>query len=451
MLLYLYYRGRGERVNMKRILYLFLFTVPLFSSTLNGLIDYAIQHSTVVKKSQMELELAKQKSVESKATNLGSIDLVGSYTHFNLPRTLIPLTPSTILSDPQAVASTQNLCSTGVMYSVSLFSGFAQTRQIEMDDIATQLTQSKLALSKEQLVFNVASLYLSILALEEMSKAQKNHVAALRKLKNIIDSEVKFGKKAEIDSLKAENDLYKNIAYFEVLQANIAITKASLSSLVGIDEIRSLKPIKVVVKKPQYSISTLLNKASTLDKIMISDLHVRKTSKGIEKSEASRLPQVLLSSYYGYNYGKNDDSNFYSGDFESEKNWQIGVTAKWNLYDFGKSDASRQQAKIAHLQASVDKEQSMLELRKSLIEAYEKMKQEYANYRSNMKQRSVAKKSEAIEKLRYQSGVSTINDLLYAKSQTHLAAAKLIESKYNYQKGKFYMNYLLENGYESNE
>ena len=435
---------------MKRFFYLFLFTAPLFGSTLNGLLDYAMQHSTVVKKSQMELALSKSKREESQASNFGRIDLVGGYTHFNLPRTLIPLTPSTILSDPKAVASTQNLWSTGVMYSVSLFSGFAETRQVEMDAIATQLSHSKLSLTKEQLVFNVASLYLSILALEEMSKAQKKHVTALEKLKYIIDMEVKLGKKAEIDSLKAENDLYQNISYFEVLQANIAITKASLSSLVGLDEIGALKPIKVVVSKPQYSISRLLHKASTLDKIMMADLHVKKAHKGIEKSESSSLPQVALSSYYGYNYGHNDDSNFYSGDFESEKNWQIGVTAKWNLVDFGKSNASKQQAKIAHLQATFDKEQSLLDLRKSLIEAYEKMKQEYANYKSNVKQVNVANKSEKIENLRYKSGVSTINDLLYAKSQTHLAAARLIESKYNYQKGKFYMNYLLENGYTSN-
>jgi len=66
--------------------------------------------------------------------------------------------------------------------------------------------------------------------------------------------------------------------------------------------------------------------------------------------------------------------------------------------------------------------------------------------RSNLKQLTLAKKSEKIEKVRYNNGVSTINDLLYAKSQTHLASAKLIESKYNYQKGKFYMDYLLERG-----
>jgi len=436
---------------MKRFFYLSVFTLTLsgsalFGSTLDGLIQYAMKHSTVVKQSEAQMELAEASREESTSAQFGSIDLVGSYTRFNLPRTLIPLTPSTIAIDPKGVATTKNMFSTGLMYSIPLFTGFAQTRQVEMDSIATRLSQSKLLLTKEQLAFNVASLYLSILALQEMSNAQNRHVNALKKLKNSISDEVRFGKKAQIDLLKAENDLYGNLSYLEVLKGNVAITKASLASLVGMEHIRSLTPIKVSVKKPNYSINRLLNVASSLNKVAIADLNIKKAGKGIEKSKSSKLPQVSLSSYYGYNYGENDSSNIYSGEFESEKNWQVGLNAKWTLFDFGKSDASTQKAKIARMQATFAKQQTLLDLRKSFVEAVEKMKQEYANYQGNVKQYTLAKKSEKIEKVRYKNGVSTINDLLYATSQTHLSRAKLIESKYNYQKGKFYMDYLLEKG-----
>jgi len=200
------------------------------------------------------------------------------------------------------------------------------------------------------------------------------------------------------------------------------------------------------VKKPNYSINRLLSEASSLDKMNISELNIRKANKGVEKSRAGKYPQVSLDSYYGYNYGENDGSNKYPGDFNSQENWQVGVSAKWTLFDFGKNDASTQKAKIAKMQAAFEKQQTLLDLRRSLVEAYEKMKQEYAKYQGNLKQVALAKKSEKIERVRYKNGVSTINDLLYATSQKHLSAAKLIESKYNYQKGKFYMDYLLERG-----
>ena len=431
---------------MKHMLVILIFTSISFGQSLNSLIDYALKHSTIIKQSKAQMELAEAQRKESQSAQFGSIDLVGSYTHFNLPRTLAPLTPASILSDPKSVPTTTNLFSTGVMYTVPLFTGFAQTREVEMNAIATELSKSKLSLTKEQLAYNVASLYLSILALQDMYHAQQKHVTALKKLKAIIAKEVTLGKKAQIDLLKAENDLYGNLSYLEVLKGNIAISKASLASLVGVNHIGNLKSIKVSVKKPNYSIHRLYNEALHLSKVHISDLNIKKANKGVEKSRASRYPQVNLSSYYGYNYGENDGSNAFPGDFNSEKNWQVGVNAKWTLFDFGKSDAATQKAKIAKMQATFDKQQTLLDLRKSLVEAYEHMKQEYANYRGNVKQYALTQKSEKIEHVRYQNGVSTINDLLYASSQTQIARAKLIESKYNYQKGKFYMDYLLERG-----
>ncbi len=432
---------------MIRVFYILLLTVPLFSSTLDGLIAHAMKNSTVVKKSQAEIELSKANLDESTSAHYGSVDLVASYTHFNLPRTQAPLTPASIINgDWTEIPTTQDLFGTGVMYSVPLFTGFAQTRQVEMDALATQVSQSKLSLTKEQLVFNVASLYLTILSIQDMKSAQKKHVETLKKLKNMIANEVEFGKKPQIDLLKAKNDLQGNEAYFAVLEGNIAITKASLASLVGINRIGTVTPIKVSVKKPMYSINKLLENSDSLNKIVITDLNLKKTEKGIEKSESSLLPQVDLNSYYGYNYGENDSSHPRAGDFEDTNIWQVGVNATWKIYDFGKRDAVTQQAKIASMKAKLDKRQTLLDLKKSLIEAYEKMKQEYANHKSNMTQLELAKKSETIEKVRYDNGVSTINDLLYSKSQTHIATAKLIESKYNYKKGKFYMDYLLERG-----
>jgi outer membrane protein TolC len=436
---------------MKRIFLTILSSLPLFAVSLDGLIDQAMKHSTVIKKSKTQMELSRMKRQESRANQFGSIDLVGGYTHYNLPRTLVPLTPAVIKTGATDVLTTKDLYSAGVMYSVPLFTGFAQTRQVEMDSIATAMAESKLSLTKEQLAYNVASLYLSVLALEEMKRAQQKHVEALKKLNKTIASEVSLGKKAKIDLLKAEKDLYGNISYLEVLKGNIAMTKASLASLVGIDHVGTLQKVKVSVKNPHYALGEIISKAGTLNRIKVAEYNVKKASKGVQKSESTLMPQIALNSYYGYNYGENEPTSVNpSTGWDNEKNWQIGINAKWTVFDFGKRDATIQKAKIAKMEAEFDKHQTLLDFKKSLIEAREKMRQEYANYQGNLKQYALAKSSEKIERVRYENGVSTINDLLYATSQTQLARAKLIESKYNYQKGKFYMDYLLERGVSPN-
>jgi len=424
---------------MIRIFYILLLTMPLFSSTLDGLIGYATKHSTVVKQSQAQMELAQIKREESRVQQYGSLDLVGDYTHYNTPRTLMPLTPTIIASGP--VTTTKDLFSAGIAYNVPLFTGFAQTRQIEIEDIAKQMSTAKDRLTKEQLVYNIRSLYLSILVQKEILKAQRAYTHALKKLTKQIAYEVEVGKKAKIDLFKAQSDSQASQTQQEILASHIEMTKATLSSLVG-KKVGKVSPLRIKVKKPRYSVNKLYAKVSRLAKVEMEDMALSKADKMIAKSRSAKLPQVNLSSYMGKNYGE----DLVSKDWDNETLWQVGVNVKWNLVDFGKRDLGVQQAKIAKMEATFKKEQTLLDLRKLLTQGVEKIKQSYAEYLGNSAQLRLSKKSEKIEKVRYENDAATLNDLLLAKGKRQLAQAKLIESKYNYKKSIYYLDYLLERG-----
>ncbi len=427
-------------ISMIRSFYIILFTTSLFSSTLDELIQYAVKHSTVIKQSQTQVELAQLKREESRIQQYGSLDLIGDYTHYNTPRTLMPLTPA-LISSGGDVSTTQDLFSTGITYNVPLFTGFAQTRQIEIDDIAKQMSTAKASLTKEQLIYNIRSLYLSILAQEEIAIAQRSYTQALKKLTTQIAYEVKIGKKAKIDLFKVQSDFRASQTQQEILVSNIKITKATLSSLVG-KNIGEMTPLSIKVKKTYYSVNKLYEQASGLAKVEMEDMVLSKADKMIAKSKSAKLPQVNLSSYVGKNYGE----DLASKDWDNETLWQVGVNVKWNLVDFGKRDLSVQQAKIAKMEATFNKEQTLLDLRKLLTQGVEKIKQSYAEYLGSSAQLRLSKKSESIEKVRYENDVATLNDLLLAKGKRQLADAKLIESKYNYKKSIYYLDYLLERG-----
>jgi outer membrane protein TolC len=431
---------------IKKLFIIPLVTYPLLAISLPKLIEIGVEKNSQLQKSKLDIEYAKEQSKLGKADRLGSIDLVASYTKFNQPRTLSPLTP-TIMKDPVTaanVATTEDLFGTGVSYSVPLFTGFAHTRQIEMDSISLQMSTMKSSLVKEQIIYNIRSLYLSILSNQELYNAQKQYILSLEKLKDQIALEVNLGRKARIDLLKSQSNLQSNISYLENIKANIIILKASLASLVGIDSVGDLKSMKVVPKKSNLLSKDILRDSSSLNRIKVSNLNLKKSEKAIEKSKSARLPQVSLDSYYGYNYGYNDSSNQNSGDFADEENWQVSLNAKWTIYDFGKRDATTQKAKIGYMKSKIDSQQTELDLQKLSKEAVANIAQYYATYISNKKQLKLAKESESIETTRYYSDASTLNDLLYAKSQTSLAKAKLIDSKYKYQIGKYYIDYLQE-------
>ncbi|MFT7823491.1 MAG: TolC family protein [Sulfurimonas sp.] len=426
---------------MFRILCLILAFVPLWGIGMNELVELGLKQSTAVKQSRARIELADTGYQKSKVQRYGSLDFTGEYTHYNLERTLAPLTPSVIGAGTH-VATTKDIFSGGVIYTVPLFTGFAQTREIEFQELSMKMARSKDKLTKEQLAYNIKALYLSVLAQKEALKAQQGYTQALKKLEKKIGYEVKLGKKAPLDLLKAKSDLSASMTKEVLYESTTTTIKAALASLVGIKEITEISAIAIHPEKTGYKVEELLAGSASLAKMKIEELAIRKADKMIAKSASSKLPQVSLTGYAGANYG--EDETFH--EWDNEALWQVGISVKWNLFDFGKRDLDVQKAKIAKMNAQFQKEQVMLDFKQSLIEGIEQLKQNYQNYIGNATQLELLQKSEKIERVRYDNAAATINDLLLAQGKTQIAQAMLIQSKYEYQKSIYYMQYLMESG-----
>ena len=393
-----------------------------------------------MKQVHSQLQRAQLQKRQSRLEQYGEINVLGDYTHYNIERTLAPLVPSAISSGSPVVTS-KDIFSLGLSYNVPLFTGFAQTRQLEIDTLSQEMAKAKLTLTREELVYNIRSLYLSVLAQQEIHKAQHFYTKALKTLSKKIAYEVTLGKKAKIDLLKAQSDLASAKTQEALFLSNIKTTKATLSSLVG-KKVTTLKTMHINVQEPHDDISTYLLKYQHLAKVKVEDMEIKKAEKMISKSKASQLPQVSLNSYTGKNYAEDVKTH----NNEDENIWQVGVHVNYNLIDFGKRDTAVQKVAIAKLEAALKKEQLLLDLKKSLIQAIEKVKQDYITYQGHKIQVRLNKKSQKIEQVRYNEEVSTLNDLLLAKGKRWLAQAKMIESKYNYQKSIYYIDYLMERG-----
>ena len=424
--------------NSLKILTTLLLTIPLSATTLPELIQSGLTHNSVIKKTDLQIELMRAKQEESQAKKFGNIDIVGSYTHYNLPRTLAPIVPSS-LSPTSSIDTTQDLFSTGIQYSVPLFTGGALEEQVAIDKLGKQMIESTKRLSREELIYNIRSLYLSALSLQEISTSQEAYVIALEKLRDMIAYEFKLGKKAKIELLKADNDLQGARGQVAVTQSSLRMVKMTLSTLTYSENIGHLEPLEVTVNRPNTSIE--LESLDKLERFKLQDLEIAKGSKLVSKVEALQKPQVGLNSYFGYNYDVDQ-----LDPIENEQLWQVAVNVKWNLFDFGANSAKAQQAKIAKLQAIVAKIATTEGFKKLFAKARGEIETSFANHQSNQSQYNLLQESEKIEEARYGAGVATLNDLLLAKAKTQLSKSKMIQSRYAYQNGVFYLDYLLEQG-----
>ena len=424
-------------MNIFKILtFTLLLNSVLYSITINELITNGLDKSSIIHKNRLDTKLIEAKKKESIANRFGEIDMVGSYTHYNLPRTLAPIVPSS-LSPNSSIETTQDLFTTAIQYAIPLFTGGVLEQQIAIDQLSKTMAQRKSKLSREELIYNIRSLYLSGLSLQDLISSQNSYIKALESLKDTISKGLLFGKKAKIDLIKAENSIEESKGRLAQIESSLKMIKSTLIATTHIDHIDYLEPISVDIN--QNITPSKKEDLNSLDRFKLQDLEIDKGNKIISKIKSSKKPQVALNSYVGYNYDIDNSLN-------KERLWQIGLNLKWNIFDFDKTSAKIEQAKIARLQAIVQKEATTEGFKKLLANATNKIETALANYNTNISTINLLKESQNIEEARYSAGVSTLNDLLLAKAKTKLAKSRLIESQYNYQNGIYYLEYLLEKG-----
>jgi len=412
--------------------------------TIEEAVGLALKNNAELQKQQMNLGFSQEELDDQKSQQFGKFDVVANYGHYNNPRTLTPLTPNAIIGDPGGVPTTEDLFSTGIMYEVPLFTGFAQQRSIEIAELEKEMAGVAIKLSKEQLIYNVKTLYVNILSRQAQKKAQQDHYKALKYLRNDIALQVKLGKKARVDELKAAADQENARLKVRRSEADIKIMKASLSVLLNSEINSNLENSTMKIEK----LKDIKNDKdyTQLERYRSTVLDVEKSTRLEEKSDASYYPEIGLTAYYGQNYGPNDDSNDFDGDWGNEEDWMVGVNLKWTLHDFGSRKAAKSKAVIRRMQSQKDKMTTELEIQKSLKEAAIKIQLAIDSYHSAQSELALTRETERIEQIRYKKGAADMDDLLYAKARNQVALSHSIVTRYDYQSSRFFLDYLLEKG-----
>jgi len=421
-------------------------TTQSFSFSLEECVELALQNNPELHKQQMNLELSDADLSDQKGQGFGKLGFVSSYTHFNLPHTLAPLTPGAIASNPAAVPTTEDLFAYGIVYEVPLFTGFSHTSSVEIARLQKKIATTTLRLSKEQLIYNVKTLYVNTLSLKAQKEAQETYIESLQQLYDQVSRELLLGQKARVDKLKAEADLEAARAGLSQLKAKIEILKASLASLLNLEQIPPLEPITLIPEAVQVEHNNFSTQISESQRLHVAQLIIDKNSKQADKAAVTFYPQIVLNTSYGQNFGPNDSSHRDSGDWNNQEVWQAGLSLKWNIFDFGSTKSKLKKARIVEQQSRYEQTRTILELKRAIKEAVTTINAAVSDYQSAQTELHLTQQTVAIEQVRFDQGAASINDLLYAKARNQLAKSHFISAGYSYKTARFQLDYLLENG-----
>ena len=412
---------------MKKSLLLFLSAITLQALTLDEAIELGLKNSPDFLMQQNKILLTQEATKLKKASNYGKVAVRGSYTLYNIPRTLSPIVPPL----QPGIITSDDIGSLGVAYDVNLFSGFSGLRDVEIASLSEDASKIALKLSREQLIYNIRSLYIKILSLKSQKNGALAYQEALEKLHNIVDVSVKVGKKPKVDLLKVKADLESANVGIKELESNVEILKATLASMIGVNEVSNIEDITTDTNTQLDS-----SDIKSLSRYQLTLIEEQKGVKKLKNAQSSYYPNLNLSGYYGSNYGES----------ESDEIWQVGLGLNWVLFDFGSRSALIQKAKIEQLQSTLQAKKVELSLAKDLLEGKARVDIAVSKLQSAKKELALVEETTKIEKMRYKQGVGTIYDLLFSESRHQNTISKEINAKYALQSAIFYYKYITENG-----
>ena len=412
--------------------------------TMEEAVSLALTNNLNLQKQQMDQKFTKNDLAEKKSQNFGKIDLISSYTRYNRPRTLVPMTPGLINGGPSGVPTTEDFFVTGIMYEIPVFTGFTQKCSIEISALQKKMAGSATKLTREKLIYNVKTLYLNILALQAREEAQQSYIKALQEFYNVIVQEVTLGRRARVERLKAAAEVENAKTQGSRIHGNIKIARATLAGLLNIDEVPLLE--KVVINVTPHEKSDYSHEIKSLEQYRGKKLNAEKNKKLLQKARGALFPQIAFNTFYGQNYGPDDSSSSNNGDWENKEVWQASFNLKWNIFDFGIKKSKIQKAKIREEQSLLEERNIKLEIKEYMIKANTEIETAMESYYSAKAELAMTREMEVIEELRFNRGAISINDLLYARARNQQALSRFIDAGYRYRSAQFYLDYILENG-----
>ncbi|BAU22507.1 hypothetical protein THC_0101 [Caldimicrobium thiodismutans] len=405
------------------------YSLAIDELTIEEAVKLSLERNTEIRQKFVNKDISKYETLSKKGERWGTLSGFLNYTHYNFPRALAPEVP--------VKATAENIFIPGLKYTLPLFTGFKIEKEIEISKLKENLSDVLLNLTKNEIAFNVRSIYLKILTLQRQKEAMENYNHALTQLYKDIETQVKVGKKPEVDLLKVsyvKRDVESQII---ALQNTIETLKETLKILINypkenfvlkdisVREISGIELSRENFLKTYYPKLYSSKKAEILKEI---------SRKKIEQAKAPYFPQLILDLDYQKNLGNGKDKEV----------WQIGFMLNFTLFDFGKRSSDLVASKLSFENSLLEEEKTRLEFEKRLTEAINQIKTAQAEVDAIFNQIKYADEVERIEKIKYEEGVSSLYDYLYAQSQKFISQSKYYEALYNRERSWYYLDYVLE-------
>ncbi len=390
--------------------------------TLDRAIAAALERSPAVRTVDWKAAAARDQAGAVHRTRWGRLDAVASMSRFDEDRLLVPMSRQLLADGLPNAPFDRDQIHYGLTYEIPLYLGGKLAAGIEAARLEADRADVLREGTRWQVRFNVVSLYAGVQTLDGAVEAAGGLVETLQAVRRRLDLMVKTGKRPELDLLKVEDQLAEAQAQVAALRARRTKVAGLLLSLLGRDPAQPLTVAPLGEFDPRLDVSadSLRTLALASSPVAEAELASREAGSGVKAARADFLPSVV---------GQADYMAHHAGSLDRDPTtWQLSVGVKLPVFAGASRFAALSAARADRRAAEEGLKLARLQRRADLEEALARLQAARAASTAATARVSSATEAARSEQVRYDTGASTIEDLLRARTREQAARTALAQA-----------------------
>ena len=379
--------------------------------TLSDAIAYALRNNPRVRISARDIEAETYGVDAAQAERMPKIDFGSSASRYRYPTPVItPVISGLFGPNPDLPEYSRNIYDAGGSFRLPIFKGGRLYRAVLVAELRKEIAQENLVISKQDLTFNLSSVFYKIAELEKLFVSTDGTVKQLEVHKRDVELFYKTGAVPYIDLLKTDVQLAYAVEQKLAVKNNLESSYEFMKSLMGMDDMEK----HITIDYQEVTPPVIPSLEESLKKSFAQRPEYKAVAKKkmifeerIKIAQGKRLPDVYVGGEYG---GKAGDGLGF------KENWYFGARLSIPVFDGGLISAEVNREKI-ELQKVLEEERSIkLAITREVRDAY--LNITHARERTDVARKTIesARENARIESLKYQTGAGTNTDYLDAQT-----------------------------------
>jgi len=234
-----------------------------------------------------------------------------------------------------------------------------------------QLSELQARETIENTMLQLFSVYFEVARLTENDKViQQALEISLQRIKRA-EYAFEYGQNTKLDILNAQVDVTNDSINLLNTQQQLANTKRDLSVLINQDLEKAFTVDTLIQFIPKIQIEEYIAQTNVNNIALLqTERNIAINAYDIKVNKSGYLPTIGLSGSYGWNLIQSAASAFFPGtNNNNTRNFGLGASLTWNLFDGGGTAVRVKNAKIAYENQELLKEQVALEVNRDIQNA----------------------------------------------------------------------------------